>query len=63
MSSPTRTPDQEWSSYVADFRRAAHQAVDWAADYLANTRKYPVVPDRRPGELIDALPKSAPEHG
>lgn len=63
MSSPTRTSDQEWSSYVADFRRAAHQAVDWAAEYLEHTREYPVVPNRKPGELIDALPKRAPESG
>lgn len=63
MSSPTRTPDPEWSAYVADFRRAAHDAVEKAADYLERVREYPVVPRMNPGDLIDALPKSAPDHG
>lgn len=63
MSSPTCTPDQDWLAYVSDFRRAAHQAVDWAAEYLERVRELPVVPDRRPGELVDALPKSAPDRG
>ncbi len=49
--------------YIEQFRRAAHQAVDWIAEYLRDPRKYPVVSRNKPGELIDALPKSAPEHG
>ena len=49
--------------YIDDFRRAAHQAVDWVAEYLRDARKYPVVPRIRPGELIDALPAAAPEQG
>ncbi len=51
------------SEYIEQFRRAAHQAVDWIAEYLRDPRKYPVVSRNKPGELIDALPKSAPEHG
>lgn len=51
------------AAYVEDFRRAAHQAVDWIADYLGDTRRYPVLPKIKPGDLIDALPKQAPEHG
>ena len=39
MSSPTRTPDQDWAAYIADFRRAAHQAVDKAAEYLEHVRE------------------------
>lgn len=61
MSSPVRTPDQDWSAYVADFRRAAHEAIEWAADYLERVRELPVVPDRKPGDLIDALPSAAPD--
>ena len=49
--------------YAEDFRRAAHQAVDWIADYLEHARRYPVLPKTKPGDLIDALPKSAPEQG
>lgn len=63
MSSPVRTPEQDWSAYVADFRRAAHEAVDWAADYLGRVHELPVVPARKPGELIDELPSAAPDSG
>src|SRR5689334_23400545 len=63
MSSPSRTPDQDWAAYVADFRRAAHQAVDKAAEYLENVREYPVVPRVNPGDLTDSLPRTAPDRG
>jgi aromatic-L-amino-acid decarboxylase len=46
-----------------EFRKFAHQAVDWMADYLAHSGRYPVLPQMKPGELIDALPRCAPEHG
>ncbi|MBL8212346.1 MAG: amino acid decarboxylase [Bryobacterales bacterium] len=45
------------------FRAAGHRVVDWIADYLADPRRYPIQPDRKPGELIDALPSHAPEQG
>ncbi len=51
------------SKYVDDFRVAAHRAVDWVANYLDETRRYPVAPRIEPGELIDRLPRSAPENG
>ncbi|HVP42223.1 MAG TPA: pyridoxal-dependent decarboxylase [Terriglobales bacterium] len=51
------------AEYIEQFRRAAHQAVDWTAEYLRDPRKYPVVSQIKPGELIDALPASAPERG
>ena len=46
-----------------EFRQQGHQIVDWIAGYLENIRDYPVLPDRKPGDLVDALPPSAPEHG
>ncbi len=46
-----------------EFRAAAHQAVDWIADYLRDVRDYPVVPSVKPGDLIRQLPASGPEHG
>ena len=52
-----------WTAYVEDFRRTAHEAVDWIAGYLQNTREYPVVPSVKPGELVDALPASGPLKG
>ncbi len=54
---------EDWNTYVEDFRRAAHQAVDWVAEYLEHTRDYPVLPRIKPGELADSLPRSAPEQG
>ncbi|PYT18827.1 MAG: amino acid decarboxylase, partial [Acidobacteria bacterium] len=33
------------------------------ADYLAYSGRYPVLPHVKPGELIDALPRCASEHG
>jgi aromatic-L-amino-acid decarboxylase len=46
-----------------EFRRHGHALVDWIADYLANPERYPVLPRVTPGQLRDALPSSAPEHG
>jgi aromatic-L-amino-acid decarboxylase len=50
-------------AHADDFRRAGHEVVDWIADYLENSRQYPVLPRMKPGDLIDCLPRSAPEHG
>src|SRR5450432_110699 len=44
-----------------EFRALAHHTVDWIADYLRDIRHYPVVSRIQPGDLIEALPKSAPE--
>jgi aromatic-L-amino-acid decarboxylase len=69
MSSPNAAPDaslsssQQWSEYVEEFRQAAHGAIDWIAEYLTNTRDYPVVPNIKPGALVDALPRSGPDRG
>lgn len=46
-----------------EFRATAHQAVDWIADYLRDVRDYPVLPDVKPGALIDQLPHAGPEKG
>ena len=46
-----------------EFRAAAHQAVDWIADYLRDIRDYPVTPDVQPGDLTALLPKQGPEQG
>jgi aromatic-L-amino-acid decarboxylase len=36
--------------------------VDWIADYLATVRDLPVLSAIQPGEVIDSLPVSAPDH-
>ncbi len=46
-----------------EFRAAAHQAVDWIADYLRDVRDLPVLPNVTPGSLVDRLPHEGPEHG
>lgn len=46
-----------------EFRSAAHQTVDWIADYLRDVGKLPITPSVSPGDLIDRLPASAPETG
>lgn len=43
------------------FRRAAHRAVDWIADYLAHPERYPVLPPVQPGEVRSQLPSTPPE--
>jgi aromatic-L-amino-acid decarboxylase len=47
----------------SEFRRSGHALVDWIAEYLSGSERYPVVPRIRPGEVRDALPESAPESG
>jgi aromatic-L-amino-acid/L-tryptophan decarboxylase len=45
-----------------EFREAAHEVVDWIADYLRDVRELPVLPGVEPGELTDSLPASAPDN-
>ena len=49
-------------SDLAEFRRAAHAAVDWVAEYLEHIEQYPVFPRVQPGEIRQQLPAHAPEH-
>jgi aromatic-L-amino-acid decarboxylase len=46
-----------------EFRRAAHAAVDWIADYLEHPERVPVKPRVAPGEIAAQLAPSAPVHG
>ena len=45
-----------------EFRAYGHRLIDWAADYLADPRRFPVLPDVAPGDIRTALPSEAPEH-
>jgi len=47
----------------SEFRRHGHALVDWIAEYLSGTEKYPVLPRVSPGDVRNALPSSAPERG
>ena len=45
----------------AEFRRHGHALVEWIAEYLAGSERYPVLSRVAPGELRRALPAAAPE--
>ena len=46
-----------------DFRKHAHEVVDWIADYLENIEKYPAKSQVQPKDIYNQLPDSAPEQG
>jgi aromatic-L-amino-acid decarboxylase len=46
-----------------EFRRHAHQLVDWMADHFQRVGELPVTPAVRPGDILGQLPTSPPEHG
>jgi aromatic-L-amino-acid/L-tryptophan decarboxylase len=43
------------------FRAHGHELVDWIAEYLEHSEKYPVLARVKPGEITAALPDAAPE--
>ena len=47
----------------AQFKRDGHALVEWIADYLAGSERYPVLSRVSPGDVSRALPSSAPEQG
>jgi aromatic-L-amino-acid/L-tryptophan decarboxylase len=48
---------------LAQFRRHAHQLVDWMTDYLEQVGTYPVRSAVRPRETINQLPRHPPQSG
>jgi aromatic-L-amino-acid decarboxylase len=46
-----------------EFRRHAHQLVDWMADYFRDVAGLPVTPAVKPGDILRQLPTSPPEEG
>lgn len=46
-----------------EFRKAAHGAVEWIADYLENPQRYPVRSQVAPGDIRNSLPASPPQQG
>src|SRR5215217_1419633 len=47
----------------SEFRRHGHALVEWIADYLDGSERYPVLARVSPGGVRNALPSSAPERG
>jgi aromatic-L-amino-acid/L-tryptophan decarboxylase len=46
-----------------EFRRHAHELVDWMADYLSGVGDLPVTPAVRPGDVSRRLPAAPPAEG
>ncbi|MDT5036044.1 MAG: aromatic-L-amino-acid/L-tryptophan decarboxylase [Micromonosporaceae bacterium] len=46
-----------------EFRRYAHQVVDWVARYWTDLESHRVTPDVHPGEVAAGLPAAPPETG
>jgi aromatic-L-amino-acid decarboxylase len=45
------------------FRQFGHKFVDWAADYLTEVEKLPVMSQLAPGEIRSQLPANPPQEG
>src|SRR5690242_4312605 len=48
---------------AAEFRAAGHALVDWLADYLEHSERYPVLAQVQPGAIARSLPDTAPVEG
>lgn len=46
-----------------EFRKHAHELVDWIADYMENTRQYPVRSQVEPGQISAQIADEAPHLG
>jgi aromatic-L-amino-acid/L-tryptophan decarboxylase len=44
-----------------EFRKHAHELVEWMADYMENIEKYPVKSQVNPGEIFIQIPEKPPE--
>ena len=45
-----------------EFRKHAHELVEWMADYMENVENYPVKSSVEPGEIFSKIPDSPPTH-
>ncbi len=48
---------------LEEFRKYAHELVDWMADYFKNIEQFPVKAQVNPGDILNRLPEKAPEQG
>ncbi len=46
-----------------EFRKNAHELVEWMAQYLENVEKYPVKSQAKPGDIFKQLPDKPPAAG
>jgi aromatic-L-amino-acid decarboxylase len=45
-----------------DFRKHAHELVEWMASYMENVENLPVKSAVKPGEIFNKIPDNPPEH-
>lgn len=63
LSDPSSSPVAEFKPLdPEEFRRKAHQTVDFIADYYKNIESYPVLSQVEPGYLRNCLPETPPYH-
>ena len=43
-----------------EFRKNAHELVEWMAGYMENVEKYPVKSAVSPGDIFNKIPDSPP---
>lgn len=48
---------------MRDFREFGHKLIDWVADYLESSGRFPVLSTVQPNEIINGLPAHGPEQG
>ena len=48
---------------IEEFRRRAHETVDWMADYMEQVERFPVRSQVAPGDILSQLPLTAPQEG
>jgi aromatic-L-amino-acid decarboxylase len=46
-----------------EFRKQAHDLVEWMAGYLENVERFPVKSSVAPGDIFSKIPDNPPEHG
>jgi aromatic-L-amino-acid decarboxylase len=45
-----------------EFRKHAHELVEWMADYMENVENFPVKSAVKPGEIFDKIPDKPPQN-
>ena len=45
-----------------EFRKHAHELVEWMAGYMENVENYPVKSSVTPGEIFNKIPDNPPLH-
>lgn len=61
MPHPDPVHDGDGAIPTFDLRRDGYATIDWAANYLENSRDLPVMSQVKPGDVTAALPKRMPE--